>query len=318
MAVGFTVWSVMCVQIAVHEWKPRPYEPDFRTSLRRGIVLIFALQACVLTFIHATELVESSWTVMRFVVVLAGAVDFVHTILIHLLYILFPDDQPTVAIPHASGLRVGPPTINSYLPSLYGILVGFALTDRVRARISSWTGAAQLSVGLGQLHAGELDSNLAASTGRDLLSESGEGGSEAGEGSATSVGTKQSIRRLRTELGGVEMRIAHLENERQRLVRQLAVLGDHQTAGSGRDGSRRSRSRKSAGSSVSSNLSSASSEVLEEIVRTFGPGSDAAREAKAPAVADADPPPATSTTMATGTGGARQRPLSTSRELSAD
>ena len=79
------------------------------------------------------------------------------------------DDQPTVAIPHASGLRVGPPTINSYLPSLYGILVGFALTDRVRARISSWTGAAQLSVGLGQLHAGELDGNLAASTGQTLV-----------------------------------------------------------------------------------------------------------------------------------------------------
>jgi len=156
VAVGLTMWSVLSVRIATHEWSPRLHESTLRTHLRRAIVTVFALQACGLTVAHSAELLMSSWGVMRAAFFLAGAVDLLHTLLIHLLYIFYAADQPTMPIAHSSGVRVGPPTFWSYLPCAYSVLIGLALNARVRARISYYTGAATLSIGLGQLGAGEL------------------------------------------------------------------------------------------------------------------------------------------------------------------
>lgn len=84
--------------------------------------------------------------------------DLCHTWCIHLLYYMYPASQPTVPILHSSGPRIGPPSWSAYTPPVYGLFVTWLLNNKVRHKVSLATGATRLSIGLGQLRAGELKS----------------------------------------------------------------------------------------------------------------------------------------------------------------
>ena len=270
VAVGLTMWSVLCVQIAVHEWSPRTHESTVRTSLRRGIVTVFALQGCAVTVAHSVAhelgLGLSSWGVVRASFVFSGSIDMLHTMLIHSMYVFFPADQPTAPIAHTTGVRVGPPTLWSYLPSVYAVVIGFALNTNVRARISAWTGAATLSIGLGQLGAGELPSLSKAgglrgaagsyrgsgimprAGGSAMSNDDGSSTASAKEDAGSGVGSMDSgfsdlatlgldpslvdpaaaRRRACAALRKVERRMAQLETERQRLTRIVSEIDEQQ------------------------------------------------------------------------------------------
>ena len=156
IVLGLAVWSFLCFSIAVYEWAPRAHETEVRTSLRRATVTVFTLGGTLITILYSAELITSSWGALRTTFIIAGASDLLHTMAIHLLYVIDPASQPMFPIAHTSGVRVGPPTTSSYLPLVYIVGFGLLMNESMRERISRCSGVTKLVVGLGQLKAGEL------------------------------------------------------------------------------------------------------------------------------------------------------------------
>lgn len=160
IAAGMVTWSIMVFRILAYEWDERysgtVREPEIRTVLRRFVITVWATLTCFTSLLYVSELVESSWLAIRAQFVYASATDLFHTAFIHSLYFTDPDKQPTVPFKHTGGMRVGPPPLEVYIPTLYILAMAYFLTPEVRASISRMSGAAQLSIALGQVRAGEV------------------------------------------------------------------------------------------------------------------------------------------------------------------
>lgn len=154
----FVTWCIMCIRISATDWDQRPHEPSTRTALRRFVCVTWTSCTVMTTLAYISELLVSSWATIRAIFIISAGMDVVHTACIHLLYTIDPLNQPTKPIFHTSGVRVGPPTITSYLGPLYILVVVSLLNARRREAISRFTGGSTLSIGLGQLRAEELSS----------------------------------------------------------------------------------------------------------------------------------------------------------------
>lgn len=165
---GLCYWWALSLALALNEWAPRPYEADHRTAMRRTVVTANVLLVAGLVVAYTTRRCTSSWDAIRAAFFLSAMCDLIHTAVIHMLYIIYPASQPTQPIAYTSGVRVGPPGLSSYLAPVYTIGFSFAMNANVRERISQWSGAARLSIGLSQLRSGEL---------AEMLKESVKGGS---------------------------------------------------------------------------------------------------------------------------------------------
>ena len=156
VTAGMVTWSIISARITVYEWDERQFEPSLRTHIRRCVLITWSLINFGVTFSYIAEVVRSSWIAIRALFLIGALTDIFHTALIHALYYLDPDSQPTVPIHHTSGLRVGPPPFAAYAPCIYLVIITYFLNAHARERISRVTGGARLSVGLGEVRAGEL------------------------------------------------------------------------------------------------------------------------------------------------------------------
>ena len=158
VTAGITTWCIICARITVYEWEPRQFEPLVRTLIRRVVLTTMSLLSFATTFSYIAEVLQSSWRAIRALLIIGALLDIFHTALIHVLYYLDPDSQPTVPIQHSSGVRVGPPPFHAYAPCIYLAIVAYLLKAQHRETISRLTGGTRLSVGLGELSeaAGEL------------------------------------------------------------------------------------------------------------------------------------------------------------------
>ena len=66
------------------------------------------------TMLYAIDVIHSGWTAARlFAGVGYGALDLVHTILIHLMFVFYPECRPEQPVNYMSGARLGPPGLKA-------------------------------------------------------------------------------------------------------------------------------------------------------------------------------------------------------------
>ena len=156
IVAGLLFWSLVVLRITSYEWDARVVgsyqEPVVRTMLRRWLLSGWSLFTVFTTFAYVAEHLQSSWATIRAQFAFSGAMELLHTALIHIMYCVDPDSQPKVPIAHTSGVRVGPPPFGAYAPGLYLLFTVCLLTSKTRVWLSRHMGA----IALGQVRAAEM------------------------------------------------------------------------------------------------------------------------------------------------------------------
>ena len=209
----FVLWTVVSLRIAVQEYAPREGEHAVRTHLRRTFVCaLWSLTTALITLAYASRRFRSSWSAVRAHFIVSGTWDLLHTASIHLHCIIDPASMQTVPIAHTSGVRIGPPTLSSYLPLVYILLTAGVLSADVRARISSVMGITHVTVCLAQLCANEILEPRSDSAPEDGSSVSS---SSLLAGKVSSYGTDSEIMLINNEARPLHRATrAYLENMR--------------------------------------------------------------------------------------------------------
>jgi len=133
LVFGFALFS----RNALIEVEARSGETHSQTDLRRFIIGLMATTMLTVMALHNRGVVRSSWVAARLFVGLGfGALDLVHTLLLHAMYVWCPSCRPSHAVLYMSGVRDGPPTPKSYMLSIASVLFPLVMTTATRCRIA--------------------------------------------------------------------------------------------------------------------------------------------------------------------------------------